>query len=438
MLKKLDETCWAIAPLLLPFFLLPWSATATAADWPQFRGPGGQGRSEEKGLPVEWSDTKNVSWRTALPGFGASSPIALGERLYVTCHSGYGTGSETDEMEKLTLHVVCVERASGKISWDRRLPAKLPEEEEVREHGYAAPTPATDGKHLYVFFGKTGVFKLDLDGKVLWEASVGQRTHGWGCGTSPVLHEDLVIVNASVESGALVALEKASGKEKWRAEGMKSSWNTPHLVALAGGKHELVVSVQGKILGFDPVSGEKLWSCDGIDDYVCPSLVSHEGVAYAIGGRSSRAIAVRAGGRGDVTATHRLWEADAGANVASPVIHDGHLYWVSDRNQVAYCVRLADGEVVYKERFGSQPYASALLAEGRLYIVTRRGGTFVLAAKPEYTQLAHNRLEDRSTFNASPIVSGGKLFLRSDRYLYCIGAEAGSSTSTGTGSGTGS
>ncbi|QDV86685.1 PQQ-binding-like beta-propeller repeat protein [Stieleria magnilauensis] len=393
----------------------------TAADWPQFRGPGGQGVTSDTNLPLVWSESENVAWKTELPGYGASSPIALGDRLYVTCYSGYGIDRENPgRMEDLTLHVVCLGN-DGEIVWDQHVQPKLPESERVRDHGYAAATPATDGEFLYVFFGKTGVLKFDLDGNQLWQADVGDRTHGWGCGTSPVLYRNLVIVNASVESGSLVAIDKETGEEVWRAGGMDASWNTPHLVDVGGGKQELVVSVKDKILAFDPATGAPLWNCDGIPDYVCPSIVSQDGVVYVIGGRTSRAIAVRAGGRGDVTDTHRLWEAKAGANVVSPVIHQGHLYWVSDRNTIAYCVRLADGEVVYAERFRGQPYASALAGDGKLYVVTRNGGTYVLAAKPEFEQLAHNRLDDRSTFNASPIVADGKLYLRSDKYLYCIG-----------------
>ncbi|WP_182868399.1 outer membrane protein assembly factor BamB family protein [Stieleria mannarensis] len=394
---------------------------AHAADWPQFRGPGGQGVTHETDLPLVWSETENVVWKTELPGSGASSPIALGDRLYLTCYSGYGIDRETPgRMEDLTLHVVCL-ASDGSTIWDQHVQPKLPESERVRDHGYAAATPVTDGESLYVFFGKTGVLKFDLDGNQLWQADVGDNTHGWGCGTSPVLYKNLVIVNASVESGSLVAIDKSNGQEVWRADGMKASWNTPHLVDVDGGKQELVVSVKDKILAFDPATGDPLWNCDGIQDYVCPSIVSQDGVVYVIGGRTSRAIAVRAGGRGDVTDTHRLWEAKAGANVVSPVIHQGHLYWVSDRNTIAYCVRLADGEVIYAERFRGQPYASALVGDGKLYVVTRNGGTYVLAAKPEFEQLAHNRLDDRSTFNASPIVAGGKLYLRSDKNLYCIG-----------------
>ena len=414
MLKKLS--CFAI--LLIAVMV---SNSLVASDWPQFRGPNSQGSTDATNLPLKWSDTENVVWKTELPGFGASSPIALADRLYVTCYSGYAVEPEkSGKLEDLTLHVVCLSR-DGKIVWDQKLKPKQPESEKVRDHGYAAQTPATDGESLFFFFGKSGVFKFDLDGKQIWQADVGEKTHGWGSGTSPVLFRNLVIVNASVESGSLVAIDKDTGKEVWRAGGMDASWNTPHLVDPGDGKQELVVSVKGKILAFDPQTGEPLWNCEGIPDYVCPSVVSHEGVVYVIGGRSSKAIAIRAGGRGDVTETHRLWEATAGSNVTSPVVYDGHLYWVSDRNNVAYCVRLKDGEVIYKERFADQPYASAMAGDGKLYIVTRNAGTYVLAARPEYVQLAHNNLDDSSTFNASPIVAHGRLYLRSDKFLYCIG-----------------
>ncbi len=408
-----------VAALVL--FVVP---ALSAGDWPQFRGPGGLGASNVKGIPTKWSPTENVAWKTPLPGQGASSPIALGERLYLTCYSGYGSyPANFGEMEALTLHVVCVDAKNGRIVWEKKLKPALPESKRVRDHGYAAPTPATDGEHLYVFFGKSGVYKFDLNGNEKWRAGVGSKTHGWGCGTSPVLFDDLVIVNASVESGSLVAIHKKTGKEAWSRGGMRSSWNTPHLVRLANGKTELVVSVKDKILAFDPKSGDPLWECDGIEDYVCPSIISHEGVVYAVGGRSSRAIAVRAGGRGDVTDSHLLWNAGAGANVSSPVIHEGHLYGVSDRNRTAYCIDLKTGDVVFKERFPGQPYASALLVDGKVYVVTRHSGTFVLPAKPKHEILSQNDLDDGSTFNASPIVAHGRLYLRSDKFLYAIGGK---------------
>lgn len=406
--------------LLSLYLVVLLSQISVAGNWPQFRGPDGLGKSQDKGLPVTWTDTENIAWKTALPGYGSSSPIALGDKLYVTCYSGYGMGYKSGKMEDLTFHLVCVSAAKGNIIWDKQIKPSLPESSKVRDHGYSAATPATDGKHLYVFFGRSGVFKFDLKGNQIWRTSVGTKTHGWGSGTSPVLYKDLVIVNASVESKALVAINKETGKEVWRADGMRSSWNTPHLVEAPKGKQELAVSVKGLVLGFDPATGKELWRCEGIPDYICPSIISEKGVLYAIGGRSSKTIAIRSGGRGDVTDTHKLWQADVGANVSSPVFHKGHLYWVSDRNKVAYCISAADGSVKYAQDIDMQPYASALLAEGRIYIVTRNDGTLVFAAKPKFTQLAHNKLTDKSTFNASPIVSDGTLILRSDENLYCI------------------
>ncbi len=409
------------APFLTVALLLAFLPSLTAGDWPQFRGPGGLGVSDAKDLPVRWDDETNLVWKTRLPGYGSSSPILLGDKIWVTCYSGYGDAADDGDMEDLRLHLVCVSQKNGKVLWDRALKPRLPEAKSVRDHGYAAQTPATDGEHLYVFFGQSGVVKFTLDGKQLWQTFVGSETHGWGCGTSPVLFENLVIVNAAVESGSLVAIDKKTGKEKWRAGGMKSSWNTPHLVKLKSGKTELLVNMKNTIRAFDPRTGEELWTCRGIRDYVCPSIVSQNGIAYAIGGRRSQAIAVRAGGRGDVTDTHRLWKVDVGANVSSPIIHDGHLYWVSDRVNHAYCVRMSDGHVAYDVEFPGQPYASTVLADGRLYVVTRRSGVFVLAAKPEFEQLARNRLDDGTIFDGSPAVADGRLYLRSNRSLYCIG-----------------
>jgi outer membrane protein assembly factor BamB len=292
-------------------------------------------------------------------------------------------------------------------------------------HGYASSTPVTDGESVFAFFGRSGVVALSLDGKKLWETSVGTRTHGWGSGTSPVLSDNLVIVNASVESGALVALDKATGQEVWRADGIRQAWSTPPLVDAPNGSKELVVSSHSRVLGFDPRTGTELWRCDGIQDYVCPTVVSAEGVVYAIGGRRNTAIAIRAGGRGNVTETHRLWEIRKGSNVSSPVCYDGHLYWVHDSRGTAYCVECETGDVVYEERLNPRPgriYASPVVADGKIYVVSRDKGTFVLAARPEFDLLSHSEPLDDSIFNGSPAVVDGKLIIRSDKYLYCLGS----------------
>jgi outer membrane protein assembly factor BamB len=403
--------------LIAALFTIPFVQSSSAQDWTNFRGPGGQGYSSETNLPTTWSDDENLAWKISLPGAGSSSPIALGDKLYVTCYSGYGIKSGEGSLDDLKLHLVCVNSKNGKLEWDTKIDSRQPESKRVRDHGYAAATPATDGEHIYVFFGITGVVKFDLEGNKIWQTPVGDGVHGWGCGTSPVLYKNLVIVNASVESDSVVAIDKESGKEKWRVKSMNRSWSTPHLVEVDG-KQELVVNSKDEILAYDPATGNELWRCKGIPDYVCPSIVSHEGIVYVLGGRSSMTVAVKAGGKGEVP---ELWRTRVGANVTSPVVYEDHLYWVSDRNTTAYCLRLSDGEVVYQKRVDSQPYASSVIADGKIYVVTRRGGTIVLAAKPEFEKLANNKLTDPAQFNASPIISDGKLYLRSDANLYCIG-----------------
>jgi outer membrane protein assembly factor BamB len=253
---------------------------------------------------------------------------------------------------------------------------------------------------------------------------VGSSTHDFGTGTSPVLFQDLVIVNASVESDSLMALDKSNGKERWRKTGMPMSWSTPVLVDVHQ-RQELIVSVMGKLLAFDPESGEELWHCQGIGEYVCPSVIAHGGVVYAIGGRTGAGLAVRAGGRGDVSKTHVLWRIKRGSNVTSQVYHDGYLYWTNESRGVLYCVRASDGAIVYEQHLQPTPdliYASPVVADGRIYIVSRTAGTYVVAAEPTFKLLAHNTLDsDTSVFNASPAVSESQLFLRSDKHLYCIG-----------------
>lgn len=410
------------------WFLATAACAMLGADWRQFRGPGGLGTSDEKGLPIEWSAEKNIVWKVKLPGAGASSPVTQGNRVFVTCYSGYALDvKKPGNMEDLRRHLVCLERTTGKTLWAKEFQPLLPEHQYSGEgsyHGYAPSTPLIDGERLYVFFGKSGVFCFDLDGKELWHVLVGKNTNGWGSGPSPMLYKDSLIINASVESGALVALDKGTGKELWRSPGIGSAWNTPVLVQTPEKTLELVVSVQDRIVAVDPETGKELWRAEGVHRYVCPSVVADAGVVYAIGGGST-SLAVKAGGKGDVSKTHGLWRNSNGSNVGSPIYHDGHLYWAKDSGGVVVCQEAATGKVVYSERLkpdAGQIWASPVLADGKLYFVTKENGTFVVAAQPKFQQLAHNVIEgDKSRANASLAVSDGQLFLRNDQYVYCIG-----------------
>jgi len=399
------------------------------ADWVRFRGPDATGVSDETGIPATWSSQENVVWKTALPGAGASSPIVVGDKIFLSCYGGYGLDmDDPGEQSDLRLRVVAVDRASGEILWGEEFKPRLPETEYrgfVTLHGYASSTPTSDGKAVYFFFGNSGVIALGVEGKSLWRADVGSGLHGWGSATSPVLYNNLVIVNASVESQSIVALDKATGREVWRVPGIDMSWSTPLILEVPGGGSELVVSMKGKVLGLDPATGRQLWECAGVQDYVCPAVIAHQCIVYVTGGRKPYTMAVRAGGRGDVTATHVLWEAKATPKVATPLCYDGHLYWL-DQTGVAACLDAASGETVYEERLQiegerDKVYASMVYADGKIFAVSRQGGAIVLAARPEFDELARNDLGDPSVFNATPVPHDGQLLLRSDRFLYCIG-----------------
>ena len=417
----LRRTILAIPLLLLPT-LLP------AADWTGFRGPTGQGTSEEKGLPVKWSSTENIAWKVDLPGPGASSPIVVGDKVFVTAYSGYGIKANEGDQKDLRRHLLCLNRKTGEKLWDKTFEPKLPEHNYSGEgayQGYAGNTSVSDGERLYVFFGKSGVFCFDLSGKALWTANVGDGINGWGSGTSPVVLGDKLIINASIESNSLVALDKKTGKELWKTKGIGSSWNTPQIAKTKEGP-ELVVSIQDWMFGLKPDSGEELWRAEGVHRYVCPSVVTHDDVVYAIGGGST-SLAVRAGGRGDVTKTHVLWRENKGSNVGSPIYDAGHLYWAEDGGGTMQCQAADTGAKVYQERFkpgSGLIWSSPVLADGKIYVVSQHEGTFVLAAGPKFEQLSHNKFEDDdSRTNASPAVADGKIYLRTDKRLYCIGGK---------------
>ncbi|MFT5498449.1 MAG: outer membrane protein assembly factor BamB [Kiritimatiellia bacterium] len=383
--------------------------------WTRFRGPGGSGVSGVA-LPTQWSANENIFWQTDLPGKGTSSPVWSGDRIYLTACEG--------PAESVKRSLLCLDRTRGEIQWTREVPSRLPEESKNREdHGYASSTPVIDADRVYVFFGKSGVFAFSHENKLLWHADVGRGTSGWGSAASPIIAGDLLIVNASVESESILGLDKNTGKEVWRKDGIKESWNTPILLDVDG-KQELVFAMFGKVLGLDPQTGEQLWECSTeIGWYMAPSLVANDGVVYAIGGRQGGALAVRAGGRGEVTASHRLWKINKGSNVSSPVYHEGRLYWAHENIGVIYGVDATNGEVIYEERLprGGQIYPSPIIAGAHLYYFNRSGKAFVLKVGDTPGEPQVSELEGLGRVNASPVVCGDRLLVRSDKALVCIG-----------------
>ena len=408
---------------------------ASADDWTRFRGPGGNGVSKEKGLPHTWSSEENIAWKLPLPGPGASSPITFGDRIYLTCYSGFGLSQDSPgDQSNLKRHLVCLDRDSGQIPWDTPTASRAgvqPYRSYVGLHGYASSTPVCDGERIYCFYGSSGAYAFDMNGKKLWDVELGKGTNGFGTGSSPVLVGDLLIVNASVESRTLRGLDKKTGGEVWQARGVDDSWGSP-VVVDTGSRKEIIIDMKTHVKAFDARSGNELWQCQGSTPprYICPTPIVHGGMIYAIHGYSGPMSAIKPGGSGDVTNSHRQWtRPKVISNVPSPVFSGGYIFSVRSEGGIVSCVDAKDGSIIYQKRLQKKDggginrlYASPLAADGKIYFVSREEGAFVLEAGPEFKQLAHNQIaDDRSIFNGSPVVSNGRLLLRSDKFLYCIG-----------------
>lgn len=397
--------------------------TAIAGEWPRFRGPEGDGVSKAKNLPVTWGDNENIHWKCLLPGAGGSSPIVYGDRVFLTYYTGVNPRTPTN-VQGLKRFVTAVDRHAGHQVWAYEFKTDqkpLPFTGFLSKHGYCTSTPVTDGTNVYAWFGNVGFVAVSFDGAEVWNAKVGRKAHSSGSWSSPILYNGQILLNASVESDEFGVLEAGSGSVGWHTK-VGTCWSTPVLVMAPGNRVEVVLNTNGRISGFDPQTGEELWWCRGAHDNVSPSIVAHNGVVYATGGKNGLTLAVQTGGRGDVSDSHVLWKVKYGSSVPSPIYHDGHLYVVTERGMI-YCLKAEDGQLVNEKSLDAgEIFASPVLADGKLYVVSREKGTFVLSATPGMELLAQNRFQkDATAFLGSPAVAGGQLFLRSDRYLYCLG-----------------
>lgn len=398
------------------------NASTSAKDWAGYRGPNGDGSSDDKSLATAWSDTKNLKWKITLPGKGYSSPIVIGDRVFVT------TYGDTRDMSQLKRQLICIDRKTGKIKWSQEIATKVADKEVARfagQPGYASHTPVSDGERIYGLFGNAGVVAFDLEGKRLWQHDVGTEGRSrFGSASSPILYKNQLIVSAGSESESIRALDIKTGKEIWKTDAgsLSSSYSTPMIAANDKGEDELLVSVAYEVWGLNPATGKLRWYANTrVDTAACPGIVVDKGIAYLVGGRSGGRTAVQLGGKDDATKTHVKWSTTGGSYVPSPVLYEGHLYWVNDRG-IVNCVDIKTGEQVGTKRLGGQFYASMVVANGTLYAVSRFGGTHVLKATPNLEEIALNKLSDDSDFSGSPAISDGQLFIRSDAALYCIQA----------------
>lgn len=395
---------------------------AKAADWPEFRGPTGQGTSAARELPVTWSDTENVAWKRPIAGQGWSSPVLHGERIYLT------SAVPGAEGQPLALKALCLNAATGDVVWEQTV-IEVPADKVPGIHNKnsnASSTPIVDRGRLYVHFGHLGTACLALDGALLWRNAELAYPPVHGNGSSPIIAGEAIVFTCDGASDpAIVALNLADGRLLWRTPRPGKdlpktfSFCTPLLIQAAG-RPQIITPAAGSVSAIDPRSGSEIWRVmyDGYS--VIPRPVFGHGMVYiSTGYDSPKVLAIRVDGQGDVTDTHVAWTASRAApNTPSMLLVGDELYFVSDKG-VASCVDARSGEAHWQERVGGNYSASPVYADGKLYLQSEEGTGVVLKAGKEFEELARNELNEQTL--ASYAVDNGTLFIRGESNLFRIG-----------------
>ncbi len=397
-------------------------------NWPAWRGPAGQGICRETDLPLRWSTNENIRWRVPLPDRGNSTPIIWDRRIFVT-QALAREGRRT---------LMCFDRADGNLLWQAGT-AYTEEDPTHDTNPHCSASPVTDGERVIASFGSAGLFCYDLNGKELWRRELGKQTHIWGNGSSPVIHDDLCILNFGPgERMFLIALDKRTGRTIWQVDepgghsGFKGpgeekapwigSWSTP--VITEGAEQLLIMSWPNRLCALDPKSGKELWTCSGLNPLVYTSPLVAKEIAVAMGGFNGMALAARLGGKGGVTETHRLWHHPRSRQrIGSGVVHNGHVF-ILDEPGIALCLELETGRKVWEERLrgpgpDSSSWSSLVLSGDTIYAMSKSADAFILKAGPEFELLATNSLGERTM--SSIAVSDGELFIRTYQALWCVG-----------------
>ena len=418
--------------LVVLFFFV--AGLIRAENWPGWRGPSGDGVSAGEGIPTKWSSTENIAWKIAVPGEGHSSPIVWGDKVFLT-------SSLTEKNRRILL---CLDRLSGQTVWQRDV-VQSPPETIHRLNSRASGTPATDGKQVYVTFmraegdeviapnvgserlitpGKIIVAAYDLDGNEKWKTNVGDFLSAHGFNTCPVLFEDLVILNGDHDGNAyLVALDRQSGRQRWRTrrENKTRSYVTP-IIREIDGITQMILSGSLCIASYDPRNGKRHWIVDGPTEQFVASMVYDGKYVFATGGYPERhTLAIRPGGKGNVTDTHIAWRTTRGAAyVPSPIISGRYLLMVADSG-IASCFEARTGKRHWMERLPGGHSPSPVSADGLVYFVSDRGVTTIIRPSETFAVIAKNELGE--PVSASPAISQGQIFLRTHQHLYCIGSK---------------
>lgn len=397
-----------------------------ADEWPQFRGRNSQGVSSETDVPLKWNAEDSIAWKTPIPGESWSSPVVWADHVFLT------TATENGE----SCHVLALDRTSGKILWDKEVFRQEPRRKEGR-NTYATPTPATDGERVYACFGDGSFVALDFAGEVVWTNRDYKFYGQHGLATSPILHDGLLIMARDGSSDSddkqlgwqtpwdqayVLALDAKTGKERWIGKrGLSRISHGAPCIWEHDGRTEIVSEAGDVVQGFDPATGERLWSSLVAGEGKVPSAVIGEGLVFTSGGWGGKESiqAFKLGGEGDLQESNLVWEQKKGMpKIPSMLYAKPYLYAITDAG-VATCMKADTGEIVWQERVGGNFAASPVLANGRIYFVGDNGDSTVIEAGPEFNILAKNPLGEK--VQASPAISHGQIFIRTDKHLFCIG-----------------
>ncbi len=409
---------------------LAFLPSARAENWPEFRGPGRQGISGEKNLPIKWGKSENIAWSSAVPGVSWSTPIVWDNRVFLT--------TATDEGQ--SCRVLALDAATGKTVWDREVFRQVPRKKETR-NSYSTPTPVTDGKRVYAVFSDGGFAALDFAGNIAWTNRDYPFYSQHGLGASPVLSGGLLIMTMDASSEGedkligwqkpwdksfVVALDAATGKQRWKtmrgvtriSHGTPTIWNGPD------GKPQVVTEAGDVVQGFDRDTGAKLWTSAVAGEGKVPSTVVGEGLVFTAGGYRGRESvkAFRLGGAGELAETALAWEQKKVNPKVPSLVHIKPWLFAIQDNGMASCQKAETGEVVWQERVGGGFSASPVAADGRIYLLDNNGDTTVIEAGPAYKVLAKNTLGEPT--QASMAVSNGRIFIRTEKTLWCVGNRA--------------
>ncbi|MBI1832885.1 MAG: PQQ-binding-like beta-propeller repeat protein [Planctomycetes bacterium] len=414
-----------------------------ADHWPHWRGPLATGFAPKADPPIRWDQGTNIKWKAPMRGKGSATPIVWDDQVFVATAINTGRPADPKDLPKLDparivkttapqvyyqFVVMSFDRATGKLRWKQVAAEKVPHEGHHASHSYAAGSPTTDGKYLYVSFGSFGIFCYDLAGKLQWHRDLGRLSTrlGWGEAVTPVIHGDSLLLNWDQEKdAALMCLDANTGRTKWRSErDDKTSWNTPFVVEHKG-RHQVIVNGTNRIRSHDLATGEVIWECAGMTTNAIPSPVAANGIAYVMSGYgAAAAVAVPLDSKGDLGLDGKVvWRLSKGGTpyVPSPLLAGDRLYFTLANKALLSIVDAKTGATLLdRARLDglSDFYASPIAAAGRIYLVDRAGTTLVLRQSDKLEVLATNKLDD--PIDASPVAVGRQLFLRGERYLYCL------------------